>query len=106
MFWLRNKTANYLVHKHNKSPGTCHFKFIFTYRFVQNQFIISLYDIFVFEHFDIVHHPPLPPVTNHAIFIWCVKCKITTVSKRISLVTGVGGVGGSTSVKPFLFSMC
>ena len=35
--------------------------------------------------------PPPPPVTNHAVFILCVKCKTTTVCKRISLVTGGGG---------------
>ena len=34
MFWLRNKTVNYLVHNYNKSPDTCHCKLIFTYRFV------------------------------------------------------------------------
>ena len=51
------------------------------------------------------HRPPPHPVTNHAVFIWCVKCKTTTVCKRISLVTGGGG-GGSTSVKVFLFSIC
>ena len=47
--------------------------------------------------------PPL--VTNHAAFIWCVKCKTTTVCKRISLVTEGGG-GGGTSVKLFLLSIC
>ena len=49
----------------------------------------------VFEHFDIVPH-----VNNHALFIWCLKCKTTTVCKRISLVTGE-----STPVNPSLFSI-
>ena len=40
-----NKTLNYLVHNHNKSPDICHCKLIFTHRFVQNKFLISVYDI-------------------------------------------------------------
>ena len=40
-------------------------------------------------------------MTNHAVFIWCVKCKTTTVCKRISLVTGGGGGGGVGGVKHF-----
>ena len=46
-------------------------------------------------------------MTNHAVFIGCVKCKTTTVCKRISLVMGGGGGGGGErSVKLFLFPRC
>ena len=43
-------------------------------------------------------------MTNHAVFILCVKCKTTTVCKRISLVTGrgVGGGGGKHIEKTVL----
>ena len=40
MFWFRNETINYMVRTHNYSPDTCHCKLIFTYRFVQNKFLI------------------------------------------------------------------
>ena len=58
-------------------------------RFVQNKFLISFYNkVFL----SILTAFPTP-LTNHAVFIWCVKCKTTTVCKRISLFRGVGGGG-------------
>ena len=99
MFWLRNEIINNFVSTHNYSPDTCHCKLIFTYRFLQNKFLISFYNK-VFLSIPTT----FPPVTNYAVFIWCVKSKTTTVCKRISLVTGGGGE--STSVKRFLFSIC
>ena len=42
-----------------------------------------------------------PSVTNHAVFIRYVKCKTTTVCKRIGLVTGGGGGGGKHFSKTF-----
>ena len=44
MFWLRNKTINYLVLNHNWSSGMCHSRVLFTYMFVQNKFLISFYN--------------------------------------------------------------
>ena len=58
----------------------------FTYRSLQNKFLIRFYNKALLSILT-----SFPPVTNHAVFIWCVKCKTTTVCKRISLVTGGGG---------------
>ena len=41
-------------------------------------------------------------MTNHAVFIWCVKCKTTTVYAKVFVLSWVE----STSVKRFLFSIC
>ena len=45
-----------MVHTHNLSSDTCHCKLIFTYRFVQNKFLISFYKKLFLSFFDIV--PP------------------------------------------------
>ena len=99
MFWLRNGTSNYFISILNQSPDTCHCKLIFTYRLLQNKFLICFYNKVFFS--ILTAFPPPPPVTNHAVFIWCVKCKTTTVCKGL-----VWSRGESTSVKLFLFSIC
>ena len=38
---MRNETNNVFVSTHNYSPDICHCKLIFTYRFLQNTFLIS-----------------------------------------------------------------
>ena len=95
MLLLRNETINYFVSTYNLSPDTCHCKLIFTYRFLQNKFLISFYHK-VFLSILTAFPPPPPLVTNHAVFI-CVNCKTTTVCKRNSLVMG----GGKHSSKTF-----
>ena len=83
MFWFRNETINYMVRTHNLSPDTCHCKLIFTYRFVQNKFLISFYHKVFLSILT-----AFPPVTNHAVLY------------------DVCNGGESTSVKLFLFSIC
>ena len=79
MVWLRNETINYFVSTHNESPDTCHLPT----GLLQNKFLIRFYNKVFLSILT-----SFPPVTNHAVFILCVKCKTTTVCKRISLVTG------------------
>ena len=94
MFWLRNKTINYLVRNHYQRSDTCHCKFIFTYRFVQDKFLYRSFNNKLF--FSIMTASPALDQSCH--FIWCVKCKTNTVCKRISLIRGE-----SISVKLFFY---
>ena len=57
------------------------YKFIFTYRFVQNTFLIGFYNkLFL----SILTSPP--PPDQPCNFYMILKCKTTTVCKRFSLV--------------------
>ena len=98
MLLLRNETINYFVSTYNLSPDTCHCKLIFTYRLLQNKFLISFYHKVFLS--ILTAFPPPPPVTNHAVFI-CVNCKTTTVCKRNSLVMGGGGKHSSKTFSIF-----
>ena len=93
-FWLRNETINYFASTHNLNPDTCHCKLIFTYRFLQNKFLISFYHkVFL----SVLTAPPSPPwpIMPFLYDVWNVKPQLFAKG----LVWSRGG--GSTSVKLF-----
>ena len=67
---------NYFVSTHNLSPDTCHCKLIFTYRFLQNKFLISFYHKVFLSILT-----AFPPVTNHAVYHSTSSISIQPVEK-------------------------